>query len=87
MQARNFDMAPHFDVALVLDLLGVFFFAVSASLLAAQKGFDIVGSLLLGSLVGLSGGVMRGLIISPAVPAAFSQPLNLAPSRPSSARR
>lgn len=79
MQAMNSDNALHFDVALVLDLLGVFFFAVSGSLLAARKGFDMVGSLLLGCLVGLGGGVIRDLIISTAVPAAFSQPLYLAP--------
>jgi uncharacterized membrane protein YeiH len=38
------------DVAwsLVLDLLGTFFFAISGCLLAARRGFDIVGSLLLG---------------------------------------
>jgi uncharacterized membrane protein YeiH len=66
------------DVILILDLLGVFFFAMSGCLLAARKGFDIVGSLLLGSLVGLGGGVVRDLIIG-IVPAAFSNPLYLVP--------
>ncbi len=66
------------DVALILDLLGVFFFAMSGCLLAARKGFDIVGSLLLGSLVGLGGGVVRDLIIN-SVPAAFSNPLYIIP--------
>jgi hypothetical protein len=32
-------------------------------LLAARRAFDIVGSLLLGSLTGLGGGVVRDLII------------------------
>lgn len=67
------------DVALILDLLGVFSFAVSGCLLAARKGFDIVGSLLLGSLVGLGGGVVRDLIIDAGVPAAFSNPLYIIP--------
>lgn len=67
------------DVALILDLLGVFSFAVSGCLLAARKGFDIVGSLLLGSLVGLGGGVVRDLIIDASVPAAFSNPLYIIP--------
>ncbi|WP_442853280.1 trimeric intracellular cation channel family protein [Arthrobacter sp. H14] len=67
------------DVALILDLLGVFSFAVSGCLLAARKGFDIVGSLLLGSLVGLGGGVVRDLIINAGVPAAFSNPLYIIP--------
>ncbi len=67
------------DIPLMLDLLGVFFFAVSGCLLAARKGFDLVGSLLLGSLVGLGGGVVRDLIINQSVPSAFSNPLYLVP--------
>lgn len=66
------------DIALVLDLVGVFFFAVSGCLLAARKGIDLVGSLLLGSMAGLGGGVVRDLVIG-AVPAAFSNPLYLVP--------
>lgn len=65
------------DWALVLDLLGTFFFAISGSLLAAQRGYDIVGSLLLGSLTGLGGGVIRDLILGLS-PAAFAQPIHLA---------
>ncbi|WP_288024048.1 TRIC cation channel family protein [Arthrobacter sp.] len=67
-----------FDLALVLDLLGCFFFAVSGSLLAVRNGFDLVGSVLLGSLVGLGGGVVRDLILNAGPPAAFSNPLYLA---------
>lgn len=66
------------NAALVLDLLGVFFFAVSGSLLAARKGFDIIGSLLLASLASLGGGVARDLIID-VEPVAFYNPLYLAP--------
>lgn len=51
------------DWGLLLDLAGTFFFAVSGSLLAARRGFDVVGSLLLGSLTGLGGGVMRDLVL------------------------
>ncbi|WEG09268.1 TRIC cation channel family protein [Microbacterium horticulturae] len=61
--------------ALALDLLGTFFFAISGSLLAAQRGFDIVASLLLGSLTGLGGGVIRDVIIG-APPAAFAEPIH-----------
>jgi uncharacterized membrane protein YeiH len=68
-----FDNAPVW-----LDLLGVFFFAVSGSLLAARKQIDIVGSLLLASLVGLGGGVIRDIILA-VVPAAFTNPAYLVP--------
>jgi uncharacterized membrane protein YeiH len=64
--------------SLVLDLLGTFFFAISGCLLAARRGFDIVGSLLLGSLTGLGGGVVRDLIIGVA-PTAFVRPAYLVP--------
>ncbi|WP_434993508.1 trimeric intracellular cation channel family protein [Arthrobacter sp. Ld5] len=70
------DTVPH--VALGADLLGVFFFAVSGSLLAARKGFDLVGSLLLASLASLGGGVARDLILN-VPPAAFTDPVYLVP--------
>jgi uncharacterized membrane protein YeiH len=67
-----------FDTAPVwLDLVGVFFFAVSGSLLAARKNIDIVGSLLLASLVGLGGGIIRDLVLDAGPPAAFSNPAYL----------
>ncbi|WP_344883504.1 trimeric intracellular cation channel family protein [Zhihengliuella alba] len=64
---------------LILDLLGTFFFAVSGSLLAARKHFDIVGSLLLASLAGLGGGVVRDLVLDDGVPNAFDRPVYLVP--------
>ena len=67
------------DLPLILDLLGVFFFAVSGSLLAARKGFDLVGSVLLGSMVGLGGGVVRDIILNQGPPAAFTNQLYLVP--------
>ncbi|WP_426996724.1 trimeric intracellular cation channel family protein [Pseudarthrobacter sp. N5] len=69
-----------FDIALVwLDLAGVFFFAVSGSLLAARKQFDIIGSVLLASVVSLGGGVIRDIILNSGPPAAFTNPAYLAP--------
>jgi uncharacterized membrane protein YeiH len=73
-------MTFSFSLVLVwLDLAGVFFFAVSGSLLAARKQFDIIGSLLLASVVGLGGGVIRDIIINNGPPAAFTNPAYLAP--------
>lgn len=64
------------ELALVLNLLGTFFFAISGSLLAAKRGFDIVGSLILGSLTGLGGGVLRDFILA-RPPVAFTEPIYL----------
>lgn len=64
--------------SLVLDLLGTFFFAISGSLLAARRGFDVIGSLLLGSLTGLGGGIIRDLILG-LTPTAFANPIYLLP--------
>ncbi|MFC8801015.1 trimeric intracellular cation channel family protein [Promicromonospora sp. NPDC057138] len=61
------------------DLLGVFFFAVSGSLLAVRRRFDIVGSLLLGTCVGLGGGILRDVILDVGVPRAFDSPVYLVP--------
>ncbi len=64
---------------LVVDLLGVFFFAVSGSLLAVRRHFDIVGSLMLGTCVGLGGGIVRDVILADGVPRAFNSPIYLVP--------
>ncbi|MEE1621246.1 trimeric intracellular cation channel family protein [Zafaria sp. J156] len=66
-------------LALWLDLIGIFAFAVSGSLLAARKGFDIVGSLVLANLAGLGGGVVRDLVIGQGVPTSFTSIVYLAP--------
>ena len=66
-------------MVLALELVGTFAFAVSGALLAVKKGFDIVGSLLLASLAGLGGGVIRDLVLSQDVPTAFIAPLYLIP--------
>jgi len=66
-------------VLLWLDLIGVFFFAVSGSLLAARKQFDFVGSILLASIAALGGGVIRDIVINAGPPIAFTNPAYLAP--------
>lgn len=63
---------------LLFDLLGVFFFGVSGSLLAARRGFDIVGSLLLAGLTGIGGGIVRDLVLG-VVPTAFENPFYFIP--------
>ncbi|PWJ27326.1 putative membrane protein YeiH [Branchiibius hedensis] len=64
--------------SLAFDLLGVFCFAISGSLLAVTRGYDIVGSVVLGSLTGLGGGVLRDLVLG-ITPTAFDQPVYMIP--------
>jgi len=64
---------------LLPDLAGIFFFAVSGSLLAVRRRFDIIGSLLLGTCVGLGGGMLRDVILDVGVPRAFDSPVYLVP--------
>lgn len=63
---------------LVLDMVGVFAFALSGNLLAARKDIDIMGSLILGLVAGLGGGVMRDVILVQ-VPLALQEPVYLVP--------
>ncbi|MFG5092433.1 TRIC cation channel family protein, partial [Campylobacter lari] len=63
----------------VLDLVGVFFFAVSGALLAARKDFDLVGSVALALLAGLGGGITRDIVLDRGLPASLQDPVYLAP--------
>lgn len=63
----------------VLDLVGVFFFAVTGALLAARQGFDVVASFLLAALTGLGGGIVRDVLIGDHPPAALARPVYLVP--------
>ncbi len=63
---------------LALDLTGTFAFAVSGVLLAARRNFDITGGLVLGTLTGIGGGMIRDVLLD-RVPNAIGQPIYLAP--------
>ena len=65
-------------VFLALDLTGTFVFAVSGVLLAARRGFDITGGLVLGTMTGIGGGMIRDVLLD-RVPNALGQPIYLAP--------
>ena len=65
-------------VLLVLDLLGTFVFAISGVLLAARRGYDITGGLVLGLLAGIGGGMIRDILLD-RVPNALAHPIYLAP--------
>src|SRR5690348_12316355 len=57
----------------VLELTGLFVFAISGALTAIQQGFDAVGILILAEVTALGGGVVRDVIIGDTPPAAFRQ--------------
>lgn len=61
----------------VLDLCGVFVFALSGALLAARKGFDIVGIVVLGTATALGGGMLRDTLLGDLPPAALRDQLYL----------
>lgn len=59
-------------VPVVLDLIGIFVFALSGALLGVRIRFDIVGVLVLGVVTGLGGGIMRDVLIGAVPPASFT---------------
>ncbi|MBE1536159.1 trimeric intracellular cation channel family protein [Actinomadura algeriensis] len=60
------------DVAWLLDLAGVFVFAVSGALTAVRQRLDVVGLVVLAEITGLGGGIVRDLMIGAVPPAAFT---------------
>jgi uncharacterized membrane protein YeiH len=57
-------------LVLVLDLVGIFVFAVSGGLVAVRNRLDIVGVVVLAMVTGLGGGVIRDLLIGAVPPPA-----------------
>jgi uncharacterized membrane protein YeiH len=57
---------------LVLDLAGIFVFAVTGGLVAVRKQFDIFGVLVLAGTTGLGGGFLRDVLIDATPPAALA---------------
>jgi uncharacterized membrane protein YeiH len=61
------------SVTEILDLVGIFVFAISGALLGVRRGFDVIGMVVLAECTALGGGVVRDLIIGATPPAAFAQ--------------
>ena len=55
----------------VLDLVGIFVFAISGALVAVRKELDVFGVLVLAGTTGLGGGFLRDVLISATPPAAL----------------
>jgi uncharacterized membrane protein YeiH len=56
----------------VLDLVGIFVFAISGALLAVRKNFDVFGIAVLAEVTALGGGLFRDVVIGAVPPAAFT---------------
>jgi uncharacterized membrane protein YeiH len=56
----------------VLDLAGIFVFAISGALVAVRKGLDVFGVLVLAGTTGLGGGFLRDVLIGATPPAALA---------------
>ncbi|HLS46198.1 MAG TPA: trimeric intracellular cation channel family protein [Ornithinicoccus sp.] len=70
---------PAHDLQLVLDILGVFVFALSGGLVAVRKGLDLVGVVVLAWVAGLGGGIIRDVLIGATPPVGVSDWRLLAP--------
>lgn len=58
-------------VQYVMDLIGIFAFALSGAFLAVRKDFDIFGTVILSEAAGLGGGLFRDLVLG-ITPVAFT---------------
>jgi len=56
----------------VLDLAGIFVFAISGALVAVRKPLDLFGVLVLAGTTGLGGGFLRDVLIDATPPAALA---------------
>lgn len=56
----------------VLDLVGIFVFAISGALVAVRKDYDVFGVLFLATTTGLGGGFVRDVLIGATPPAALA---------------
>ncbi|MBO2449948.1 trimeric intracellular cation channel family protein [Actinomadura barringtoniae] len=60
------------DVPELLDLAGIFVFAVSGGLTAVRQRLDMVGMVVLAEITALGGGIVRDLVIGAVPPTAFT---------------
>ena len=59
-------------LVVVLDLVGIFVFAISGALVAVRKDLDLFGVLVLAGTTGLGGGFLRDVLIDATPPAALA---------------
>lgn len=59
----------------VVELIGAVAFAVSGSVTAIKKGFDVFGIIMLGIITAVGGGIMRDIFLGILPPTALKEPL------------
>lgn len=59
-------------LVILLDLIGIFAFAISGGLVGVRKGLDVFGVLTLAGATGLGGGFLRDVLIGAVPPAALA---------------
>ena len=64
-------------IILVLDLFGTAAFAVTGALRAIEHKYDIVGIIILATITGIFGGVMRDTILGIFPPSNFSDTVHI----------
>jgi uncharacterized membrane protein YeiH len=64
-------MAEPSTLLVVLDLVGIFVFAISGGLVAVRKDLDLFGVLVLAGATGLGGGFLRDVLIGVTPPASL----------------
>lgn len=60
------------DILVVVDLVGIFVFAISGALVAVRRDFDLFGVLVMAGTTGLGGGFLRDVLIDATPPAALA---------------
>lgn len=60
------------DFLIVLDLAGIFVFAITGALVGVRKQLDVFGVLVLAGTTGLGGGFLRDVLIDATPPAALA---------------
>lgn len=63
---------PEPTTLIVLDLVGIFVFAISGALVAVRKQLDVFGVIVLALCTGLGGGFLRDVLIGATPPAALA---------------
>lgn len=65
-------LTPDPDLQSLLDIMGVFAFALSGGVVAVRAGLDLFGVLVLAWVTGLGGGIVRDLLIGQTPPVGIS---------------